>query len=71
MLHAKFQDHRTSGSGKDVLFLKVFTLYWPGAHQGHVTVTWNIYITFCPPFPRRLHKKIGFDWQSGFSGEDV
>ena len=30
MLHAKFQDHRTSGSGED--FLKVFTIYGHGSH---------------------------------------
>ena len=23
------------------------------------------------PFPRRLHIKYGFDWPSGFGGEDV
>ena len=36
MLHAKFQDHRTSGSGED--FLKVFTIYGHGGHLGHVTL---------------------------------
>ena len=34
MLHAKFQDHRTYGSGD---FLKVFTIYRHGGHLGHVT----------------------------------
>ena len=29
MLHPKFQDHRTSGSGED--FFKVFTIYGHGA----------------------------------------
>ena len=29
MLHAKFQDHRTSGSGEDDFF-KVFTIYGHG-----------------------------------------
>ena len=33
-------------------------------------MTWTIYINFCSPFPRRLHIKFGFDWQSGFRGED-
>ena len=32
MLHAKFQDHRTSGS------LKVFTLYGHGGHLFHVAI---------------------------------
>ena len=66
MLQTKFQDHRTSGSGR---FLKVFTIYGRGGHLGHVT--WTIYINFCSPFPRRLHIKFGFDWPSGFSGEDL
>ena len=46
MLHAKSQDHRTSGSGKD--FLKVFTIYGRGGHLGHVT--WAIYINFRSSF---------------------
>ena len=38
MLHAKFQDHRTSDSGVED-FLKVFTiiLYGHDVHLGHVT----------------------------------
>ena len=36
MLHAKFQDHRTSGSGEGD-FCKVFTIYGHGGHLGHVT----------------------------------
>ena len=65
MQHAKFQDHRTSGSGEEYLF-KVFTIY---GHGGHVT--WTIYINFRSLFPRRLQIKFGFDWPSGFRGEDV
>ena len=42
MLHAKFQNHRPSGSGKEIL--KVFTIYSHGDHLGHVTLT--IYINF-------------------------
>ena len=68
MLHAKFQDHRTSGSGEEYLF-KVFTIYGGGGHFGHVTLT--IYINFRSPSPRRLHVKFGFDWRNGFRGEDV
>ena len=68
MLHTKFQDHRTSGSGKE-RFLKVFTIYRHGGHLGHVTRT--IYTNFGSPFPRRLHIKFGFDWPIGFRGEDV
>ena len=36
MLQAKFQDHRTSGSGEE-RFSKVFTIYGRGGHLGHVT----------------------------------
>ena len=57
MIHAKFQDHRTTVSGED--FFKVFTIYGPGGHLGHATLT--IYINFCSPFQRRLHIKFGFD----------
>ena len=35
MLHAKFQDHRTSGSGEKCF--KVFTIYGHGGHLRHVT----------------------------------
>ena len=41
MIHAKFQDHRTSDSGEE-FFLKVFTIYGHGGHLGYVT--WTIYI---------------------------
>ena len=63
MIHAKFQDHRTSGSGK------VFTIYGHGGHLDHVT--WTIYINFRSPFPRRHCMKFSIDWQSGFRGENV
>ena len=33
MLHAKFQDHRTSGFEED---FKCFFIYWRGGHLGHV-----------------------------------
>ena len=67
MLHNKFQDHRTSGPGE--IFLKVFTIYGHGGHLGHVTCT--IYINHPSPFPRRLPRKFGIDWPSGFREEDV
>ena len=35
MLHAKFQDHRTSGSGEEDF--KGVTIYGHGGHLGHVT----------------------------------
>ena len=36
MFHAKFQIHRPPGSGEED-FLKVFAIYSPGGHLGHVT----------------------------------
>ena len=68
MLHAKFQSHRPSGSGVED-FLKVFAIYSHGGHLGHVT--WTIYTNFRSPFLRMLHMKFGFDWPSGFRGEDL
>ena len=68
MLHAKFQDHRTSGSGEEDFF-KVFTIYGHVGLLGHMN--WTIYINFLSPFPRGLHIKFGFDWPSGLRGEDV
>ena len=50
-------------------FLKVFAIYSHGGHLSHVTLT--IYINFCSPFLRMLHMKFGFDWPSGFRGEDL
>ena len=64
MLHAKFQDRRPLGSGEEDFF-KVFTIYGHGSHLGHVT--WIIYIHIGSPF----HIKFGFDWPSGFRGEDL
>ena len=56
--------------GSPVLEKKIFEGFLlHGGHLGHVT--WTIYINFRSPFPRRLHIKFGFDWPSGFRGEDV
>ena len=68
MLHTKFQNHWPSGSGEED-FLSFFSIYSHGGHLGHVTLT--IYINFLSPFPRMLHMKFGFDWPSGFRGDDV
>ena len=66
MLHAKFQDHRTSGSG--FFFLRFLTYnYGRIGHLCHVT----IYENFRFPFRRSLHMKFAFDWPSSFRGEDL
>ena len=68
MLQTKFRENRLAGSGEED-FLRVFTIYGRGGHLGHVT--WAIYINFLSLYPRRLHIKFGFDWPSGFRGEDI
>ena len=62
MLHAKFQNHRPSGSEEEDL--KKNAIYSHGGHLDHVTLT--IYINFHFLFLRMLHKKFGFDWLSSF-----
>ena len=57
MLHAKFQNHRPYGSGKEDFIFKGFATY---SHGGN---------NFCSPFLRMLHIKFGFDWPSGFRGD--
>ena len=43
-----------------------------GGHGGHVGhVTWIIYIHIGYPFLLMLYIKFGFDWSSGFRGEDI
>ena len=68
MLHAKFRGKRSPGSREED-FLRVFTIYGHGGHLDHVI--WTIYTNFGSPFPRRLHIKFSFDWQSGFREEDL
>ena len=68
MLHAKFQNHRLSGSGEED-FLKVFAIYSHGSHLGHVTLTF--YINFHSLFLTMLHIKFGLNWHSGFKEVDV
>ena len=64
-----FQNHRPFGSVEEKIFLNVLAIYSNGGHLGHVT--WTFYINFCSPFLRMLHIKFGFDWPSGFRGEDL
>ena len=52
MQHAKFQDHRTSGSGEET-FIKVFTINGHGGHLGHVT--WTIYINEAHLIPSSVY----------------
>ena len=52
MIHANFQGHHPSGSGKEGVF-KVSTIFGNGGHIGHVT--WTKYINFLSLFVTRLH----------------
>ena len=64
MLHAKFQNHRLSGSEEDDFYFYFFAIYSHGGHLGHVTLT--IYINFHFLFLRMFHIKFDFDWLSRF-----
>ena len=64
MLHAKFQDRRTSGSGEEDF--KGFSLLYMS-----VATILTIYTNFRSPFLSMSHIKFGFDWPNGFGGEDV
>ena len=66
MLHTKFRENRPAGSEED--FLRVLTIYGRGRHLGHVIQMPRS--KYRSPYPRRLHIKFGFDWQSRF-GEDL
>ena len=68
MLHTKFRENRSAGSGEED-FLRVFTIYGRGGHPGHVTQMPRT--KYCSPYPRRLHIKFGFDQPSGFREEDL
>ena len=68
MLQAKFQNQRPSGSEEEDLQC-FFTIY---RHSGHLgNMTWTIYISFHSPLLTMLRIKFGFDWQSGFTEEDL
>ena len=66
MLHAKFQDHRISGSGED---FKGFYHIWVWRPSWSYDLDHLYKLLF--PSPKRLHIKFGFNWSSGFGGEDV
>ena len=68
MLHAKFQNHRPSGSEEEDFF-KMFAvhIYSNGGHLGHATVI--IFINCHFLFISMLHTKFGFNWPTGFTEE--
>ena len=67
MLNAKFQNHRTFSSGEEDFkgFYHIWA-WWPSL-SCDLDHLYNLSFSF----PRTLHIKFGFDWPSGFRGEDV
>ena len=66
MLHAKFQNHRPSGSGEVAFY----------SHGGHLSqVTWTIYkYKLLFPIPKNAPQEVTlicFDLPGGFRGEDL
>ena len=53
MFHAKFQNHRPSGSREED-----FAVYSHGGYLAHVT--WTMHTNFGSPFLRMLYVKFGF-----------
>ena len=63
MLHTKFRENRTAGSGEED-FRRVFTIYGCGSHLGHVTSI--VLINFHFLVPESFHTKLGLELLSSF-----
>ena len=68
MLHTKFRGNRPAGSGEED-FQRVFTIYRPGGHLGHVTSIMSSDFHFL--VPESFLKKFGSDRQSNFCKNPV
>ena len=66
MLHTKFRENRLAGSGEEDLKGFYHIWVWRASWSCDPHAANN----FRSPYPRRLHIKFGFDWQSVF-GEDL
>ena len=64
MLHAKFQDHRASGSGEEG-----FYHIWAWRPSWSCDLDHLYKLSF--PVPRKVHMEFGIDWPSGFRQENV
>ena len=51
------------------IFEDFYHIWASGGHLSHVT--WISYLHIGSPFLLMLHIKFGFDWPSGFRGDDV
>ena len=66
MLHAKFQDHRTSGSGEDFKgFHHIYIWAWRPSWSCDLDHLYKLWF----PLPKKAPIKIGFDWPSRFGGD--
>ena len=68
MLHTKFQDPRPLGSGEED-FQKF--LPYMGAHIWAWQPSWSCDLNYLYTLSFPLPIKFGFDWPSGFRGEDL
>ena len=68
MLHTKFRENQPAGSGEEDFF-KGFYHIW--AWRPSWSCDPDAVNKYRSPYPRRLHIKFGFDWQSGFGEEDL
>ena len=64
MLYAKFQDHRTFGSGKEDLYMFYHIWAWRPSWSRDLD---HLYILSFS----KLHIKFGFDWPRDIRREDV
>ena len=67
MLKAKLRENRPAGSGEEDF--EGFLLIWSWRPAWSCDQDAVNRLSF--PYPMRLHIKFGFDWPSGFRGEDV
>ena len=63
MLHTKFRENRSAGSGEED-FQRVSTIYGHGGHLGHVTSIMSSDFHFL--VPESFHAKFDTDLQSSF-----
>ena len=63
MLHTKFRGNRPAGSTEED-FRRIFTIYGPDGHLGHVTSIMLSDFHFL--VPESFHTKFGSDWHRSF-----
>ena len=66
VLHAKFQEHRTSGSREDFERFLPYEAWWPSWSCNH-----DHFYKFMFRLSMEAPRKIGFDWPCGFRNKGV